>query len=50
MHAVGPATYWSSSVAPDGRSWTVDFGGGFVHPSLNATAVVCVQLGDGGAP
>jgi hypothetical protein len=50
MHAAGPVTYWSSSMTPDGQRWTVDFGGGFVQFSHPGTAVICVQLGDGGAP
>jgi len=39
--------YWTSSVNPQGMHWTVDFTGGRIVPSI-ASAVICVQSGDGG--
>jgi hypothetical protein len=45
------ASLWTSSVTPDGRSWTVDFAGGVVAPSSSgASSVACVLAADGGAP
>ena len=41
---VGSVTLWTSSVTPDGRSWTIDFGSGAVVPSVGS-AVLCVQGG-----
>lgn len=50
VKAAGAAIYWTSSTAPDGSLWTVDFGTGIVAPADDGNAVLCVQAGDGGVP
>ena len=42
--------YWTASVAPSGSSWTVDFGTGAVGTSATGAAVICIYVGDAGAP
>ena len=48
--SVQPTAYWTSSVTPDGRRWTVNFSQGTVAPFTNGAAVICVQSSDAGPP
>jgi hypothetical protein len=43
--------YWSSSVTPAGKSWTVDFGSGAVATTTAGAAAICIYWPeDAGAP